>query len=184
MPLFSIEIIQCSILNNNKMASVLREVVKGAIAGAASVWMMDRVIWYMYNHEDRDAYLQEKQAQKGGKYVAFVAANKMANAVGASMTDKQEFIAGKTVHYLLGIMPGALYGVLRHKIKGLDKGRGLLYGLGLFIVNDEIMAPLGGLASGPLAYPWQAHARGLAGHLTLGAATDATIRALDKVLPA
>ena len=166
------------------MASVLKEVLKGAIAGAASVWMMDRVTGYMYRNEDPKAYKQEKQAQKGGKYVAFVAADKMANAVGAKMTDKQEYIAGKSVHYLLGMMPGALYGLMRHRVKGLDKGYGLLYGLGLFILMDELVAPLAGLSSGPLAYPWQAHARGLAGHLTVGATTDAAVRVLDKVVPA
>lgn len=166
------------------MASVLKEVVKGAIAGAVSVWMMDRVTWYMYRNEDPEAYLQEKRAQKGGKYVAFVAADKIASAVGTRMNDRQEFIAGKTIHYLLGAMPGALYGLLRHRVNGLDKGRGLLYGLGLFLVMDELIAPLTGLSSGPLAYPWQAHARGLAGHLTVGATTDAAVRVLDKVVPA
>ena len=166
------------------MASVLKEVLKGAIAGAASVWMMDRVTGYMYRNEDPQAYKQEKQAQKGGKYVAFVAADKIANAVGAQMNDKQEYVAGKTIHYLLGMMPGALYGLMRHRVKGLDKGYGLLYGLGLFILMDELVAPLAGLSSGPLAYPWQAHARGLAGHLTVGATTDAAVRVLDKVVPA
>lgn len=116
--------------------------------------------------------------------MAFVAADKMANAVGTGMSDRQEYIAGKTVHYLLGIMPGVLYGVLRHRVKGLDKGRGLLYGLGLFILMDELVAPLAGLSSGPTAYPWQTHARGLAGHLTVGATTDTAVRALDKVFPA
>ena len=166
------------------MASVLKEMVKGAIAGSASVWMMDRVTEYMYRNEDSEAHKQEKKAQKGGKYVAFVAADKIANAMGTRMTDRQEYIAGKTVHYLLGAMPGALYGLLRHKVEGLDKGRGLLYGLGLFILMDELVAPLAGLSSGPLAYPWQAHARGLAGHLTVGATTDAAVRALDKMVPA
>lgn len=164
------------------MANTFKEVVKGAIAGAASVWMMDRVTWYMYRNEDPKAYKQEKKAQKGGKYVAFVAADKIANAIGARMDDREEFIAGKTVHYLLGILPGALYGVLRHRVNGLDKGRGLLYGLGLFILMDELIAPIAGLSSGPTAYPWQAHARGLAGHLTVGLTTDTAVRALDKVM--
>ncbi|CAA9313559.1 MAG: hypothetical protein AVDCRST_MAG56-6410 [uncultured Cytophagales bacterium] len=55
--------------------------------------------------------------------------------------------------------------------------------MGLFIVMDEIVAPLAGLASGPFAYPWQAHARGLAGHLTVGVTTDAVLGLLDQVLP-
>ncbi|GAB3175771.1 DUF1440 domain-containing protein [Telluribacter humicola] len=164
------------------MASVQKELMKGAVAGAVAVWLMDRMTRYMYRHEDRDAYKQEKEAQIDDKYVAFVAADKIANTVGVKMNDQQEYIAGKTVHYLLGIVPGALYALMRHRVKGLNKAHGLLYGLGLFIVMDELMAPAAGLASGPLAYPWQAHARGLVGHLRLGLSTDTVVRALDKVV--
>lgn len=165
------------------MGSVLREVVKGAVAGAVSVWMMDRVTWYMYKNEDPKAYKKEKEAQIEGKYVSHVAAGKLAGAVGATLSDRQEYLAGNAVHYILGIAPGALYAVYRHRVKGLDAGRGMLYGLGLFVVMDEIVAPLAGLASGPAAYPWQAHVRGLAGHLTVGATTDAVLGLLDEVLP-
>jgi hypothetical protein len=165
------------------MGSVLKELAKGAIAGAVSVWMMDRVTWYMYKNEDPKAYKKEKEAQIAGKYVSSVAADKIARAVGAKLSDRQEYWAGQTVHYALGIAPSALYAVYRHRVKGLDAGRGLLYGLGLFIVMDEIVAPLAGLASGPLAYPWQAHARGLAGHLTVGVTTDAVLGLLDQALP-
>lgn len=40
--------------------------MKEAIAGAASVWMMDRVSWYMYRNEGREDYQQEKKVQIGG----------------------------------------------------------------------------------------------------------------------
>lgn len=156
--------------------------MKGAVAGAVAVWLMDRVTSYMYRHEDPIAKEQEKMAQKGGKYAPYVAVNKMAKGLNIQMNERQEHIAAKTLHYLLGIIPATSYAILRHKVKGLDKANGLLFGLGLFIVQDEILTPLTGVASGPLAYPWQAHARGLAGHLTVGAATDMTVRALDKVL--
>jgi hypothetical protein len=48
-------------------------------------------------------------------------------------------------------------------------------------VNDEVLAPALGLASGAARYPWQAHARGLVGHLVLGAATDTVLDVLDRV---
>lgn len=165
------------------MGSVFKDLVKGAVAGAVSVWMMDRVTWYMYRTEDPKAHKKEKKAQIKGKYVAHVAAEKAVDALGLNLSDKQLHHAGTGVHYFLGVAPGALYGVFRHRIKGLDAGRGLLYGLGLFIVMDEIIAPLAKLASGPAAYPWQAHARGLAGHLTVGATTDTIVGLLDEVLP-
>jgi hypothetical protein len=160
--------------------NIFAEVLKGAIAGAASVWVMDRITWYMYKHEDPMAYKQEKEAQKEGKYVAHVAADKMINALGVNATDKQHYYAGKTVHYLLGMVPAALYAVFRHRAEELTFGRGLAFGLGLFIVSDEITAPLLGLSSGPRAYPWQAHVRGLVGHLAVGATTDAVLKVMDN----
>lgn len=159
------------------------ELIKGAIAGAVSVWAMDRVTGYMYQNEDTKAYLQEKKAQVNGHYVAHVAVDKVLEATGKELTDRQHFYAGKGVHYFLGIAPGMLYGALRHKVKGLDAGGGALFGFGLFVVMDEIVAPVAGLSSGPAAYPWQAHVRGLAGHLTVGVVTDAVLKLLDKALP-
>ena len=147
------------------------------------MWAMDRVTWYMYRNEDRKAYLQEKKAQVKGKYVSQVSVDKALDATGVELSDKQYWYAYKGVHYFLGIAPGMLYSVLRHKVKGLDAGRGSLFGLALFIMMDEIVAPAAGLASRPTAYPWQAHARGLAGHLTVGVVIDATLNLLDKALP-
>ena len=163
--------------------NIAAELIKGAIAGAASVWVMDRITWYMYKHEDPKAYLQEKKAQVHGKYVADVAVDKVLEATGTDLDDRQRWMAGRGVHYFLGIAPGMLYGVMRHKVKGLDAGGGSVYGLGLFAVMDEIVAPLAGLSSGPMAYPWQAHARGLVGHLAVGVVTDAVLNILDNALP-
>jgi hypothetical protein len=46
---------------------------------------------------------------------------------------------------------------------------------------DELVNPVLGLTPGPAAFPWQAHARGLGGHLAFGAANDTALRALDRV---
>lgn len=159
--------------------SLTADIVKGALAGAAAVWLMDRVGWYLYLREDPKAVRQEVKARVDGMDVAHVAANKMAGAIGAGLSPKQPNPAGIAVHYALGIMPGALYGPLRQRVPGLSAGRGLVYGLGLFLMNDELLNPILGLASGPTAYPWQAHARGLISHLVVGVATDVGMDALD-----
>lgn len=75
------------------------------------------------------------------------------------------------------MLPGALYGVLRHWVRGLSGGQGVLYGLGLFLVEDETAGPLL-----PLAYPWQAHAWGLVSHIILGMVTDGVLRVMDREL--
>lgn len=61
----------------------------------------------------------------------------------------------------------------------LRAGYGALYGLALFVVMDEAAAPLTGSDSGPVRYPWQAHARGLVAHLVLGIITEVLLRTTD-----
>ena len=160
---------------------VIGDVVKGAAAGAVGVWLADRVGWFLYRREDPGTLRRERAARPEGKDPAHVAAGRLAGALGVAPSLPQPHPAGIAVHYALGIVPGALYGPLRRRIKGVGAGRGLLYGLGLFLVNDELLAPALGLAGGPAAYPWQAHARGLVAHLVLGAATDAALDALDRI---
>jgi len=157
------------------------DALKGANAGAAGVWLMDRVGWFLYRREASAALRREKSARVAGKDAAHVAAGKAARAFGITLTPSEPHPAGLVVHYALGVVPGALFAPLRHRVKHLGTGRGALYGLGLFLVNDELLNPLLGLASGPAAYPWQAHARGLVAHLALGGATDAALDVLDRV---
>jgi uncharacterized membrane protein YagU involved in acid resistance len=155
--------------------------VKGAIAGAVGVWIMDLVTWGMFLREDPGTRQQEHAARIEGKDVAHVAAVKLARLTGTTLTPEQPHPLGLVIHYALGVLPGALYGVYRHRVPGLGAARGLLFGFGLFVVNDEIAGPLLGLASGPMAYPWQAHARGLVGHVVFGATTDTVLDALDQI---
>ncbi|MDP9357199.1 MAG: DUF1440 domain-containing protein [Chloroflexota bacterium] len=168
-------------LNRPTSRGWARDALMGAIAGAAGVWFMDRVGWFLYRREDPAALQREQAARVEGKDPAHVVAGKAAGALGIALTPPQPHPAGIAVHYALGVLPGAIYGPLRHRVSGLGAGRGLLYGLSLFLLNDELLNPLLGLASGPTAYPWQAHARGLVAHLVLGASTDAALDALDRI---
>ncbi len=167
--------------NGRGNGDLLADVVKGAIAGAVGVWAMDKVTWWMWDREDPSALQQERAARPEGLDPAHVIANRAAEAVGTELTPKQPHPAGIAVHYGLGIMPAMLYAPLRHRVRWLDVGGGLLYGLGLFLVEDEGMNPLLGTSGRPTEYPWQAHARGLVGHLVLGAATHVTLELLDQV---
>ena len=83
----------------------------------------------------------------------------------------------QAVHYALGAIPGALYGILRH-VPFVRAGSGLFYGLGLFAVNDEYLNTKLGLAGPIEAYPPETHIRGLAGHAVLGVATETGIQLL------
>lgn len=62
---------------------------------------------------------------------------------------------------------------------GRDAGQGLAFGLAFFLLVDALADTALGLAKPPQAYPWQTHARGLAGHLVFGLVTDTSLDLLD-----
>lgn len=167
---------------DGKDGELVTDLMKGAVAGAVGVWAMDKVGWYMWNHEDPQALQKEREARPGGLDPAHVMANRAAEAMGTELTPEQPHPAGIAMHYGLGIMPGAAYGALRHRVPALTAGGGTLFGLGLFLLQDEGLNPIIGTSGSPGEYPWQAHARGLVAHLVLGAAMNATVKALDQVM--
>jgi hypothetical protein len=162
--------------------SLARDLLAGAAAGALAVWVMDRVGWWLYDREDPRALAREHAARVEGMDPAHVLANRVADALGRPLTPRQPHPAGVAVHYAIGVKPAMAYAALRRRWPALGAGRGLAYGLGLFLLVDEGLVPALGLASGPAAYPWQAHARGLVSHLVLGAVTDLALDAIDRAL--
>ncbi len=159
--------------------NVAIDLLKGALAGAVGVWALDRVTWFLWDRENPAALARERRARPGGLDPAHAMANAVASAAGHPLTPRQPHPAGITVHYGLRVGPGALYGALRHRAGWVTSG-GLLLGLGLFVLQDEIGNTVLGTAGRPTQYPWQAHARGLLGHLVFGATAE---RVLALELP-
>ena len=161
------------------MAKILKRLAKGAIAGAVGVWLMDRFTWFWYSHENTDTLVKERTAQKGGRYAPNEAGKRLTDALSIALPQQQQYVVGRSIHYLMGIAPATLYALWRQRIRIFRFGRGPAYGLVLFITFDEIITPALGYASGPFSYPWQAHARGFLAHLILGATTEAVLHLLD-----
>jgi hypothetical protein len=155
-------------------------VIKGAIAGAVATWLMGQLTTYMYARENKGAREAEDKARKG-KTSYGAAADKVAGLAGRSLDDQQRERVGSAIHWAIGIGTGALYAVLRRRFAGVGKLGGAAFGTAFWGVVDEGLVSGLGLTPGPAAFPWQAHARGLAGHLTFGTVTDATLRVLDAV---
>jgi hypothetical protein len=162
----------------HERGSVFTNALRGAIAGGIAVWVMDQVDWYMYNHEDPEARRQAQRVRPGGMDPAHVIANKVAGAFGKELSPRQPHPAGIAVHYSLGIGPGALYGAVQDRAPALGTGRGALFGLGLFLIQDELVNAATGLSARPRQYPWQAHARGVIAHIVYGVVTDTLLRVL------
>lgn len=160
--------------------SLAADLLKGAVAGAAAVWVMDRLDWFAFMHENPRARAQTERVRPGGMDPAHVAVRRAAEMVGMD-GPAQPNAAGVAVHYSLGIGPGALYAAMRDRAEGLGIARGPLYGLGLFLIQDEAINSVSGLSARPSQYPWQAHARGLAAHLVYGVVTELALNAMDAV---
>jgi uncharacterized membrane protein YagU involved in acid resistance len=155
--------------------SVLGDAIDGAIAGLVATWVMGKVTTLLYERQDERATERENQA-RGGKSAYGVAAEKGARIIGLELSDEQRQKYGSGVHWVLGIAMGAAYGVLRPRLPHADAGHGLLFGTAFFLAVDEIGNTVLGLTPPPQEFPWQAHARGLAGHLTYGAVADTVAR--------
>lgn len=166
--------------NGAEHASLVGDLARGALAGAAATWVMGQLTTYLYEHEAREAREAEDSAREG-KTAYGAAAEKVAGLAGRELSDEQRKQAGSALHWLLGAGAGAVYGALRHRVPGADLGNGLLFGTAFWAVVDEGANTVFGLTPPPQAFPWQTHARGLAGHLVFGLAADTALRALDRV---
>jgi hypothetical protein len=89
---------------------------------------------------------------------------------------------GQAVHWGYGVLVGGLYGALRPGAAAPDLAAGLGYGTALWVLGDEIMVPLLGLAEGPTAHSIPDHAKALGAHLAFGAATATATQALRRVM--
>lgn len=164
-----------------KHNDLLTDVALGAAAGLAGTWVMNQLTTYLYDREDPQARERE-DAARHGRTAYGIAVEKAASAVGAGPLPKekqQKF--GQALHWALGAGGGALYGALRGRVPAVDTGQGLAYGTAFWGVVDEGANTALGLTPPPAAFPWQAHARGLAGHLAYAVVIDSILDAADRI---
>lgn len=158
--------------------NVLRDALDGALAGLLATWLMGKATTVLYDRENPSARARE-DAARAGKTSYGVAAEKLARAVGASLSDEQRQAYGKAIHWALGMAAGAAYGMLRPRVPNRMLARGLAFGTLFWLLADEGATVALGLTPGPRAFPWQTHARGLVGHAVFGTVADTTLDVLQ-----
>jgi hypothetical protein len=154
--------------------------LKGAIAGAVATWIMDRVTTRMYERENRPAREMEDRVRHG-RTAYEVAAEKIARLLGRQLTQRERRQMGAAIHWALGIAAGAAYAAFGRRLPAFRRAGGGAFGTTFWAAVDEGLVSLLGLTPPPKAFPWETHARGLAGHLTYGIVADRTLRVLDAV---
>jgi hypothetical protein len=85
----------------------------------------------------------------------------------------------RIVHYAFGAALGGAYGLLRETTPAMRRPAGVLgYGVGAWVVGDDLVIPLFRLGAWPNAYPLKTHAYAVAAHLVFGAAVAAAYEAM------
>lgn len=157
---------------------MIRDALRGALAGAAATWCMDRITTAMYEVQAPEVTERETAAQPNGKSSVANLVDRIETETGFVIPADRRPMVEQAIHYGLGIGPGAVYGVVRRHVPFARLGRGLVFGLVLFVVNDEYLNTKLGLAGPPGAYPPESHLRGLVGHAVLGVSTETGIQLL------
>jgi hypothetical protein len=139
---------------------------------------MDLVTTRMYEAQPATVTRREEAAQVNGKSSVANMVDRLERTTGLSIPHARRATVENAVHYALGAVPGAVYGILRRRVSLADAGNGAAYGLAVFALNDEYLNSRLGLAGPFSAYPAQTHLRGLAGHAALGIGTETGIQLL------
>ena len=163
-----------------RRTSTGKDLLKGAIAGAVATWIMDRVTTRMYEKENGPARQMEDRVRHG-RTAYEAAAEKAAQLLGRRLTRQERRQVGAAIHWALGIAAGAVYGAFGRRLPAFRRGGGSAFGTAFWAAVDEGLVSILGLTPPPKAFPWETHARGLAGHLTYGIVADRTLRVLDVV---
>lgn len=163
-----------------KDGTILGDLAKGALAGAVATWAMGGVTTWLYKRQDPAARDREYEAT-GGETSLKRAAVQVARFTGIDLDEDRKRRLAKVIHWAFGIGAGTTYALLRRRAHWAETGQGLAFGTAFWLAVDEGLVPLLGLSEGPLAYPWQSHARGFAGHLTYGLMTETALDLLDRV---
>src|SRR5690625_5496264 len=126
-----------------KRRSVVRDLIKGGIAGAVAIWVMNGVTTFIYEREGDEVREREEEAT-GGESSLFKAAGQIDQVLRLELDDDQKERLGNALHWGLGIATGAIYGILRPRARWTGEGQGLGFGADYWLAIAEAVVPLHG----------------------------------------
>lgn len=150
---------------------------RGAFAGIVATWLMDQVTTGMAGRMSDADRARASAAMPNGRTSVENLLVKVEEHVGMTIDPRRRPMALRAIHLAFGVVPAAAYGALGRKPM-IGVGRGLVFGLAVWAINDEYLNTALGLAGAAEAYPTEVHLRGLVGHAVLGCATDTAIAVL------
>jgi hypothetical protein len=133
-------------------ASTLATAIAGAAAGAVGTVALDSVDWFLWNREDPSSKRRTEEVRPGGEPPADVLVGRIEEAAGAQPSERTHHRRGVAMHVAIGIAPAIGYALARDRLPVKGMGAGALFGLGLWLLQDEVLNSLTGLGAKPQDY--------------------------------
>lgn len=149
----------------------------GLLAGLSATRFMERASTLMYARQDEQSRRREEQLRTEMPTTTLV--RKTADLLGRELRDAHAEKLGTVSHYGFGAAGGPAAQLLR--ALGRSPLRASLgVGTAMEVIVDRGMNTALGLTAPPRAWPWQAHARGVAAHAVYGAALGLLLGAGER----
>lgn len=162
---------------------------KGLVAGVAggllASFLMEQfqAFWSWTSEELKSNDAKESEKDDAEEPATIKTAQAISQSLtGQKIPKKNRPAAGEAVHYAMGAMSGAVYGVAAELIPFATAGEGLAFGASVWMAADNAIVPALGLGSSPTKTPASTHIYALASHLVYGVATEAVRRAVRSAL--
>lgn len=158
--------------------NLLKGALAGAAAGLLASWVMNR-IYGLWSRISADSEQPEQSAERGVNTdpATIAMVNKLSQRLlGRKLTGQQARRADLIGHYMVGAAGGVFYDAVSEIMPGLRAGAGAGFGIGFFLLGEEIAVPVLGLSPKPWRIPAKNHAVGFLAHLAYGVTTELSRR--------
>jgi putative membrane protein len=175
--------------------NILHGALAGIIGGAVASWVMNKYMEAQQqqtaeqsqNRSSQKSQKSQKKSEQSSSQEGGDATVKTAQAISRNLFDheltaSEKKIAGPAVHYGYGSLVGGLYGALAESSPLFTTGFGMVYGIALWALGDEVAVPALRLGPPPTQVPPRKHADYLGAHLIYGIALDVTRRAFRHIV--
>ncbi|PYG01723.1 hypothetical protein SAMN05216184_101187 [Georgenia satyanarayanai] len=159
---------------------LVQDAAATVVAGVGASWVMNRATTAFQARQSAESRRREEEASSDVAYAALV--QQAAALVGGRLDPGTAERLGLAFHYAMGtaLVPG--YVLLRRRLGLRPVPAGLVLGLSVSVVVDEVANPLVGSAAPPGDYPLASHLRGLVGHVAFGLAVPVLFEATTALL--
>ena len=169
----------------NTKRCALAGVAAGAVGGIAGALAMNG-FQSLWSAASKSLSEEQDRPQAQSKSQDDDATEKTADAIaqattGHHLTKAEKEKAGPAVHFGIGTLLGAVYGVAAETLPTSRLGRGTVYGASVWLFADEIAVPACGLSGSPTKTPLPTHLNALASHVVFGFTTDLVRRTLLRI---